>query len=393
MNTKAHLFKGLEDWIEVFKAGDHTDSVGRKVSFAEADLDQMVANHKLGAAPAVLGHPKHDDPAYGWTEGLKREGESLFAKFKDIAPAFAKGVESGAYRNRSVSVIKDKAHGWRVRHVGWLGAAAPAINGLKPVEFAGDEAEALEFAAPGYSLVWGLESLAKMLRGLRDNMIAKDGIEATDAVLPAWQIDSAMEAAAQARKEYQEAMPANPLFNQPTGETMSFTQEDLDRAATEAETRAKAEAKVLADVQEAKFAANTAELATIKAEAMKARHQAQIDGWKAAGKLLPAEEAGLAEFMAGIEGGAELQFTASDNKAAKAAPADWFANFMSQRKALIKLGVQAAAPAPAGSELDTTDSNAIANAASEFVAAEAKAGRTVSVAAAVQHVMSTASQA
>jgi hypothetical protein len=354
---------------------------------AESDLDEMVANHKLGAVPAVLGHPKHDDPAYGWTEGLKREGESLFAKFKDIAPAFAKGVESGAYRNRSVSVIKDKAHGWRVRHVGWLGAAAPAIDGLKPVEFAGDEAEAMEFAAPGYSLVWGLESLAKLLRGLRESMIAKDGIEATDAVLPAYQIDSAMEAAAQARKEYQEATPAaNPLFNQPTGETMSFTQEDLDRAATEAEAKAKAEA-------EAKFAATTAELSLIKAESMKARHQTQIDGWKAAGKLLPAEEAGLAEFMAGIEGGAELQFIASDNKAAKAAPADWFAQFMGNRGALIKLGVQAAAPVPAGSALDTTDSNAIANAASEFVAAEAKLGRTVSVAAAVQHVMATASQA
>lgn len=390
MNIKAHLFKGLDDWIEVFKAGTHTDSAGRKVSFAESDLDQMVANHTLGAAPAVLGHPKHDDPAYGWTEGLKREGESLFAKFKDIAPAFAKGVESGAYRNRSVSVIKDKAHGWRVRHVGWLGAAAPAIDGLKPVEFAGDEAEAFEFAAPGYSLVWGFESLAKLLRGMREHMIAKDGIEATDAVLPAWQIDSAMEAAAQARKEYQEAAPVaqapNPLFNEDTGASMSFTQEDLNRAATEAEAKAKAEA-------EAKFAATTAELSLIKAESMKARHQAQIDGWKAAGKLLPAEEAGLAEFMAGIEGGAELQFTASDNKAAKAAPAHWFANFMTQRSALIRLGAAAAAPAPAGSALDTTDSNAIANAASEFVAAEAKAGRTVSVAAAVQHVMATASQA
>ena len=167
---------------------------------------------------------------------------------------------------------------------------------------------------------------------------------------------------------------------------MSFTQEDLNRAATEAEAKAKAEA-------EAKFAATTAELTTIKATAMADKHKAQIDGWKAAGKLLPAEEPGLAQFMAGIEAGAELQFAASDNKPAKAAPADWFANFMNQRAALIKLGSQAAAPAPQGEALDTTDANAIAAKASEFVAAEAKAGRTISVAGAVQHVMATAGQA
>ncbi len=91
------------------QAGKHSDSQGRQASSRPADLDQMVVNHKLGAAPAVLGHPKTDDPAYAWTAGLKRDGNSLLAKFEDINPAFEAGVGSGAYRNRSVRVLKDPA--------------------------------------------------------------------------------------------------------------------------------------------------------------------------------------------------------------------------------------------------------------------------------------------
>jgi hypothetical protein len=381
-----HLFKGLDDWIEVFKAGAHTDSAGRKAAFSTDDLDQMVANHALGAAPAVLGHPKHDDPAYAWADGVKREGESLFVKFKDIQPAFAKGVESGAYRNRSVSVVKDKDHGWRLRHVGWLGAAAPAIDGLKPVEFAGDEADALEFAAPGYSLVWGLESAAKLMRSLREQMISKEGLEAADAALPQWQIDSMNESAAQARQDFQDTQPkavANPRFSQPNGDAMSFTQEDLNRAATEAEAKAKAEA-------EAKFAATTAELATIKAQAMADKHAAQISGWKAAGLLLPAEEPGLAEFMASIEGVSELQFTAADNKAAKAQPADWFASFMTGRKALVKLGAAAAAPASQDAAIDVNDAHALKAAAQEYTAAQAAKGISVTANEAVNFIKAQA---
>ena len=68
MNTQDHnTQKALSgQWINVFRAGTHTDSTGRVVTFTQADLDQIVANHDLGAAPAVIGHPKHNDPAYVW---------------------------------------------------------------------------------------------------------------------------------------------------------------------------------------------------------------------------------------------------------------------------------------------------------------------------------------
>ncbi|MFI5443646.1 hypothetical protein [Polaromonas sp. UC242_47] len=222
--------KGLRGFVEVFKTGTHTDSKGRQVTFSKADVEQMVDNHKLGAAPAVIGHPKDTAPAYAQVAEYKLEDDGrLFAKFDKINPAFEAGVDSGAYYNRSLSVIKDKVHGWRVRHVGWLGAVPPAIDGLQPVEFAADDETCFEFAAPGYSLVWGLESAAKLLRRLRDRMIEKDGLEAADATLPQWEIDSMTEAASTARAQFNDDKPAS-LFNQPTEDETMITQEQLDAA-------------------------------------------------------------------------------------------------------------------------------------------------------------------
>lgn len=331
---------GLADaWVEVFKAGNHVTSAGVPCTFTRADLDQMAANHALGAAPAVLGHPKHDAPAYAWVGEYKRDGDSLFAKFKDINPAFEQGVKTGAYRNRSVSAYKDKACGYRVRHVGWLGAAPPAIDGLA-CNFAADEADCLEFAAPGYSLVWGLESAAKLLRSLRDRMIEKESLEAADTTLPQWQIDSMLEAASTARTEFNEAKPAGmpQLFNQPTGEDMNFTQADLDKAKADGEAQAKADAATALAASQSDFTKAQADLVTLQKERQTERINAQIKDWKAKGLILPADEAGMAEFMAAQEDAAELTFSKAEGGEAKKTPAQFFADFMASRKPVVKLG-------------------------------------------------------
>lgn len=329
----SHLFVGLQDWIEVFRAGTHTDSKGKGCTFTTGDLDQMVANVSLGKPPAVLGHPEHNDPAYGWGE-LKRDGESLFARFDDVNPAFEAGVKTGAYRNRSVSVIKDKQHGWRVRHIGWLGAAPPAIDGLKPVSFTADEAaEQHEFASgDDMTMSWALSDLAGMLRGVREWVIGKDGLEAADRVLPDYRITSVSDAAARLREKADTLFTAPPT--DPTGTAMSFTQQDLDRTAAEAEARVRNE-----------FSAQEQELRRLQGERQADRINAAITGWKAAGKLLPAEEAGLAAFMAGLENatGGSFEFTAVGATApTKKTLAEFFAEFMGQRKPQLQLGRQQA---------------------------------------------------
>ncbi len=380
--------KGLRGFVEVFKAGTHTDSKGRQITFSQADVDQMIANHQLGAAPAVIGHPKDTAPAYAQVEEYKRDGDRLFAKFTKINPAFEAGVESGAYYNRSVSVHKDGTHGWRVRHIGWLGAVPPAIDGMPPVEFSVDDDTCFEFAAPGYSLVWGLESAAKLIRSLRDHLIEKESLAVADAVLPQWQIDSMNEAATTARQQFNEDKPS--LFNQPTGEDdMTITQADLDAAIaaarTEGETAGKTAAEAAASVQ---FKAKEAEVLMFKKADQKARHSALIVDWKAKGLIVPAEEVGLLEFMAQQEdSGVEFSFSKAEGGEDKQTPGAWFLNFMASRKPVVKIGAQRQVDSD---PLDTTSATEIASAANEFMASEAKQGRVVSIASAVQHITTKA---
>jgi len=395
-----HAFKGLGDWIEIFRAGTHTDSKGVTCSFTEADLDQMVANvATCGAPPAVLGHPKHNDPAYAWAHEVKREGASLFAKFDDINPDFESGVASGAYRNRSVSILKDAQHGWRLQHIGWLGAAPPAIAGLKPVEFsADDQAEQHQFGMDDMTTGFAIGDIAQVLRGLRDWVISKDGLDVADRVLPTWSLDSIANAAVTIREQTTAEAAAEgdslvaglaPMpYSQPTGAAMSFTQADLDRTAAETEARIRAELAAAATAQQAQFTAAQTALQQLQRERQTERIGAQIASWKAEGRLLPAEEPGLAEFMAALEGteAASFEFTAAGGSKQTQSRADWFAAFMAARKPLIKLGApRAADDEPAA--LDQNDVQAIATAAREFQASEATAGRTVSIDQAVTRVM------
>ncbi|HHV7519297.1 TPA: hypothetical protein ACUNF5_000730 [Burkholderia orbicola] len=375
--TTSPQAKGLANWIEVFRAGNHVAADGRPISFSRADLDQMVANHALGAAPAVLGHPKHNDPAYAWTAELKRDGDLLFARFEDINPQFEAGVESGAYRNRSVSVFKDQQRGWRVRHVGWLGAVAPAIDGLRPVEFA-DGQEFFEFAAPGVTqLGWGLETAARLFRGVREWLIGDRGQDVADAVVPNWQIDS-IEEAARAANDVEPVVAAS-AFSHPGGNDVTITQQDLDRARQEAMTQGREAAT--AEFSQ-RIADANARAETIEAERRAERISTQIAGWVKEGRVLPAEQSGLAEFMAQIEaGGQSFEFAAS-NGTVKKTPAQWFAEFMSARAPVVKLGQRDIGDA----QTDATDPQAIANAATEFMKSQSDKGITVSYADAVLHV-------
>lgn len=144
-----HFQKGsiMNDWFEIFRTGTHTDTNGNTCTWTEADLDTIVGryNAEVYEAPIVIGHPATDAPAYGWIEKLERAGDVLLAKAKQLVPEFVELVRQGMYKKVSIAITPD----YDLRHVGFLGAAAPAVSGLIPAQFtSGEELIAFESNAP-----------------------------------------------------------------------------------------------------------------------------------------------------------------------------------------------------------------------------------------------------
>jgi hypothetical protein len=123
--------------IEVFTSGKHTDSSGRVWSYTDSDLERIARLYNtqtIHEAPAVKGHPKSDDPAYGWLDrGTVRVDKSrgrgrarLLADFRDVDPGFEKDLRARRFKKRSISLYPSGL----IRHVGWLGAMPPSVKGM-----------------------------------------------------------------------------------------------------------------------------------------------------------------------------------------------------------------------------------------------------------------------
>ena len=130
-------------WMDIFRAGAHH---GGDATFSAADIQQIVDNFDPSQfeVPAVLGHPKHDDPAYGWFSELRRDGDKLQGKARQMVPQFEQAVLDGRFPNRSVKLTRDAVKGWVLKHVGFLGAQLPEVKGLTPISFAADDQNAVE---------------------------------------------------------------------------------------------------------------------------------------------------------------------------------------------------------------------------------------------------------
>ena len=144
--------------LNIFRAGTHTDLHGRALTFTAADLAATAAAYDPARheAPLVIGHPALDDPAYGWVEALAVAADRLEATPRQVDPEFAALVNAERFNRISASFFLPDAPSnpapgtYYLRHVGFLGAAAPAVPGLRKPSFALADADAgvctLEFA-------------------------------------------------------------------------------------------------------------------------------------------------------------------------------------------------------------------------------------------------------
>jgi hypothetical protein len=134
----------LNGWLPVFRTGKHTDSGGNTREWTRDDLDKVAGDYNPShhEAPLVIGHPKENAPAWGWVEALKREGDILLAKPKQLVDEFVEMLKKGMYKKRSISLYPDGS----LRHIGFLGAMPPAVKGIPDLSFSDKYALTIEFS-------------------------------------------------------------------------------------------------------------------------------------------------------------------------------------------------------------------------------------------------------
>lgn len=184
--------------LEIFRAGQHQALDGRVLNFTAADLQQIASNYDPAsdAAPMVVGHPSIDAPAYGWAKALRVDGDTLYAEPDQVDAQFAELVNAGRFKKISSSIYLPDSPGnpkpgqFYLRHIGFLGAAAPGVKGLKPASFAQGDVKLVEFSAPMPAAMSGLgKRLAGMFRALRAHLASTSGAD-LGSVLPDSDIES-----------------------------------------------------------------------------------------------------------------------------------------------------------------------------------------------------------
>ena len=126
MNTELEL--------EVFRAGDY----GAKGQWSEEMLDQMAEEYQAGRheAPVTLDHAQ-TGPALGWVSGLKRAGDRLIARLRNLNGDLVELLRSGAFKKRSVEIYHALPETGKpyLKAVSFLGAGAPTVKGLRDAIF------------------------------------------------------------------------------------------------------------------------------------------------------------------------------------------------------------------------------------------------------------------
>lgn len=270
--------------LHIFRPGRHTPLQGGALEFSAADLAATAAAYDPAKheAPIVVGHPALDAPAYGWVGSLAAQADGLFAGPREVDPAFADLVGAGRFKKISASFFSPNSPSnpvpgvWYLRHVGFLGAAAPAVKGLRSPSFAADESGVVEFGD------WDDRTNAGLWRALRDWFIGKFGQDEADRAVPGYQVSSLESSAVQPEAVESTAGAIAPAaFASPAAQlTQENTVTPEEKAALEAEN-----ARLKADLAARDAAGKVAATA-----ARHAAHASFAEQLVADGRLLPAHK-------------------------------------------------------------------------------------------------------
>jgi hypothetical protein len=321
----------FERCMEIFRAGKQTDSSGEEHEWSNQDLDTMV-NNQDEPIPLVKGHPEVDDPAYGWAGTLRRQANTLLAcQFSQVDPQFSDDVKNGRYPNRSVRIALTD-NGYKVVHIGFLGAALPAVKGLKPV--------------------FNQEKFKKVF-------------------------EYTLSGAPMSLDQNQLPTPPNQTCKAETTPEATFA-EQIKQVEAKFFEKIQQQEKENAVLKAALFASER----RVRQEEFKKLKDYLLKDDTGNCRLTPAQTDGIVEYMTALAYG-EKKFSFTSNEQVKeSSQLDFFMDFLKRLTPQLQLGKQDMEEAN-----PTSDYASIAHKAADFIAAEKALGRMVTAEQAVRHIM------
>lgn len=380
--------------IRIMKPGTFTDVKGKTVTFTPADLQQIVDTYDAAEypAPLVVGHPKTDDPAMGWVKGLGLRDGEIVAEPDQVDPAFAEAVNAGRFRKISASFYSPTSAanpvpgGYYLKHIGFLGAAAPAIKGLGTVAFADgadDDTLTLDFAETDLSraLNAAIDAMKQPRADIVKRMASAAGI-APNTVNEILNGDIASPPDARLRgfsrvlgiafDTLKSLVPAPAADATPKEINMSETVDLAEHNRVQAELEA-----------------SRAQLEQLRKEAAdreaRALHDANVsfaEAQRDAGKLAPFAVERVIALMDNIGAGDVIAFGEGDARE-EVSPIDLFKGLFDKAQKIVAFGEHAGAEKGEPEEKSPFD---LAQEAVNFAESEKQAGRIVTTAQAVRHV-------
>lgn len=324
--------------FDIFKPGKHVARSGDSINFSESDVQATIAAYDPAKleAPIVVGHPKHDMPAYGWVKSLCFAEGTMCAEPHQVDPAFAEMVAAGRFKKVSASFYPPDSPSnpvpgvFYLRHVGFLGAQPPAVKGLRNPEFndGDDKIVTIEFSEDSYA--WSI--ISRMFRSVREYIIRKDGQEKADELLSNWDIDHLQSIANRPAVDGGNALPA---FSEPTQTITPSKGEDMpdkDKAAA-----LEAENKQLKE-RAAEFAERESRLAAAELAQRTAANVSFCEQLVTKGKLHPKQKDGAIAVMNALAADQTVEFSEPDGKKAEKPLVDAFKAFLSAQPKIVEFG-------------------------------------------------------
>jgi len=279
----------IKGWIEIARSGRYEGKMPltRKVFESCVRRFPRQLSGDGDGIPVCLGHPGDDAPAWGWLTALQirpngrtgpDEGWSLYMQIQ-VQPELRLMLARKMFTGRSIALREVSKDVFELRHVAFLGGKAPAVPGMEKLKLSAvDDKQLFEFADLGECLTFQITQKESAM-----NFCPHCG-----AKLDASHTDTCPKCG-QALTEFSASPPLEDSDGGDGGKDGEYARADKVAAL---EARLKEE--------EEKRTKQEAELAAERAARRLSEAKAFCEGLKREGRLVPAQEPGLAEFLAAL---------------------------------------------------------------------------------------------